>query len=153
EDMTRTSTPSADTGRAARVLVTFLLALVLTSSAVATTTKQPVHKKRAGPRPIAMVWHVEALDGAEVTSLDGDAAINPASVVKVATTLWALEKLGPEHRFDTVVSARGDLDEAHGILKGDLVVRGSGDPDFHIENAFLTAARLNQAGIKSVRGA
>jgi D-alanyl-D-alanine carboxypeptidase/D-alanyl-D-alanine-endopeptidase (penicillin-binding protein 4) len=150
--MTSTSTPSAGTGRVVRVVTAFLIVLSLSSGAPA-ATKQPARKKHAPPRPIPMVWHVETLDGAEVTSLDGDAAINPASVVKVATTLWALEKLGPEHRFDTVVSARGEVDETHGILKGDLVVRGSGDPDFHIENAFLTAARLNQAGIKSVRGA
>ena len=100
-----------------------------------------------------MVWHVEMLDGAEVTTLAADGAINPASVVKVATTLWALEKLGPEYRFDTVVSRAGLVDEKQGLLKGDLLVRGAGDPDFHIENAFLTAARLNQAGIRSVRGA
>lgn len=100
-----------------------------------------------------MVWHVETLEGTEVTSMDGDVPINPASVVKVATTLWALEKLGPEYRFDTIVAATGALDNQRGTLSGDLLVRGSGDPDFHIENAFLAAARLNQLGIRTVRGA
>ncbi len=117
-----------------------------------------VHKKRVAPRavrpvrPVPMVWHVETLDGAEVTSVEGDGVINPASVVKVATTLWALEKLGPEYRFDTVVSTAGELEEKRGLMKGPLLVRGSGDPDFHLENAFLLAAHLNQAGIKSVSG-
>jgi len=38
-------------------------------------------------------------------------------------------------------------------VKGDIVVLGSGDPDFMVENVFLAAARLNQMGIRSVRGA
>jgi D-alanyl-D-alanine carboxypeptidase/D-alanyl-D-alanine-endopeptidase (penicillin-binding protein 4) len=82
-----------------------------------------------------------------------DEAINPASVVKVATSLWALERLGADFRFETRFFARGTVDEARRVLQGDLVVQGSGDPDFHAENAFLVARALNDLHVERVTGA
>ena len=79
--------------------------------------------------------------------------MNPASVIKVATTLWALERLGPEHRFTTRFAVRGGaIDRKSGVLAGDLLVRGGGDPDFHLENAFLVARALNELGLREVQG-
>jgi len=100
----------------------------------------------------ALVHHVETLDGVVIDSGEPDRAINPASVVKLATTLWALEKLGPDFCFETVVAATGTLDEQSGTLEGDLWIVGGGDPDFHVENSYLLAARLNQLGISRVEG-
>lgn len=136
------------------VLLSLLLGSVLALEAAAATrapAKRP--RPRPKPRPVHLVYHAETLEGETVASVRGDEPINPASVVKVATTLWALESLGPDHRFDTVISTRGELDPGRGILYGDLLVEGSGDPDFHQENAFLLAARLNQIGVREVRGA
>ena len=135
-----------------------LLPLILVPTlpwAMAATSAPSRTAKRSGARaaPVSLVWHVETLDGGEVSSIQGDQPINPASVVKVATTLWALEKLGPLHRFDTVFAAAGAVDAEKKTLAGDLVVLGAGDPDFHVENAFLVALRLNQLGIRQVRGA
>lgn len=101
------------------------------------------------PRP--MVWHVERQDGTVVSDHRGEELINPASVVKIGTTLWALERLGPDYRFETRFLARGTVSD--GILHGDLVVHGSGDPDFQPENAFLVADALNSLGIRRVTGA
>lgn len=109
--------------------------------------------KRPARPPLQLVWHVEDLDGGEVTSQAANDPINPASVVKVATSLWALERLGPEYRYETRCFARGSLDRNRGVLDGDLVVQGGGDPDFHTENAFLLASALNQIGLREVRGA
>ena len=86
-----------------------------------------------------------------LTSHQPDREINPASVVKVATTLWALDALGPEERFETRFLVRGEVDD-DGVLHGDLLVDGGADPDFHVENAFLVARRLNERGIERVRG-
>jgi D-alanyl-D-alanine carboxypeptidase/D-alanyl-D-alanine-endopeptidase (penicillin-binding protein 4) len=104
-------------------------------------------------RPIDLVWHVETLDGQAVDSQQGDEPINPASVVKIATSLWALERLGPDFRYETRFFARGKVDAARHALEGDLVVLGSGDPDFHAENAFLVAQALNEVGVEHVTGA
>ncbi len=100
----------------------------------------------------ALVIHVEAGDGRVLESDSSDLAINPASLVKAATSLWALETLGPDYRFDTYIGYTGNWDKNRGIIYGDLILQGSGDPDFHIENAYLIARRLNQLGIQKVQG-
>jgi D-alanyl-D-alanine carboxypeptidase/D-alanyl-D-alanine-endopeptidase (penicillin-binding protein 4) len=101
---------------------------------------------------LPLVWHVESAEGAALESAAADGAINPASILKVATTLWALERLGPRHRFETIFAARGTLDAETGVLHGDLVVLGGRDPDFHVENAFLVARMLERSGLREVSG-
>lgn len=100
-----------------------------------------------------MNWHVEGPGGVVVSERGGESVVNPASVVKVATSLWALERLGREFRFETRFFARGEVALQRGEVRGDLVVQGGGDPDFHLENAFLVAQALNQVGIRRVSGA
>ena len=129
-----------------------LLTATLLAFALCTTAYGAAHSKRHA-RPIELVWHVESVDGQPVESQRGDEQINPASVVKVATSLWALERLGPDFRFETRFFARGRLDREHRTLRGDLVVQGSGDPDFHVENAFLVAQALNDMAVERVTGA
>jgi D-alanyl-D-alanine carboxypeptidase len=124
-----------------------LLALPATAAA-----RKRTHAARRAVAPPELVWHVETMDGRVIDSHDADQPINPASVTKVATTWWALEKLGPDHRFTTRFLARGTVDRRTGILKGDLVVLGDADPDFQAENAFLVASALNGMGIRKVTG-
>lgn len=136
-----------------RPIIAALVACTLLSlpvhAAAGKTRKRAQHRAPAAPQ---LVWHVETLDGRVLDSRSADEPINPASVIKVATSWWALEKLGPDYRFITSFEARGTLDPAHGLLKGDLVVRGAGDPDFQAENAFLVAQALNRMGIRKVTG-
>jgi len=68
----------------------------------------------------------------------------------VATSLWALERLGPDHRYVTTAGIRGDLDAKSGRLEGQLVVDSTGDPDFHTDNALILARSLNEHGLRSV---
>lgn len=51
----------------------------------------------------------------------------PASTMKLFTAALALERLGPDHTFSTDVLRSGRLDE-RGVVHGDLVLRGDGDP-------------------------
>lgn len=120
-------------------------------SFAAPKTKRAAAKKRTRP-PLALVWHAETLEGATIESRLGDEPINPASVVKVATTLWAMERLGPEHRFTTEFLAGGEVDPQRRELQGALLVRGGKDPDFQFENALIAAAELNRRGVRTVRG-
>ena len=109
-------------------------------------------RSRRAATPPPLVWHVESLVGDVVTTNKGDEAINPASVVKVATSMWAIDRLGPDFRFETRFFARGAIDAKTRTLRGDLVVNGSGDPDFQAENAFLVAEALNRIGVRQIRG-
>lgn len=54
-------------------------------------------------------------------------ALMPASTAKVLTAAAALDLLGPGHAFTTTVTARGEV--SGGVLHGDLVVHGTGDPN------------------------
>ncbi len=102
--------------------------------------------------PAKLAWHVERFDGGVVGSHDGDLPLNPASVVKVATSLWALERLGADYRYETIFALGGGLDTTEAKLEGNLLVLGSGDPDFQPENAFLVAGELNRLGLRHVSG-
>ena len=137
------------------VVLLFAIALVLSDIPTADAARSRRRTKRrapAKPPTISLVWHVEKLDGEVVETRRGEDAINPASVVKVATSLWALERLGPDFRFDTYFLARGSVEPETGELRGDLVVRGAGDLDFHGENAMLVAEALNRIGVSRVTG-
>lgn len=52
----------------------------------------------------------------------------PASNNKVFTSIWALDVLGADYRFPTDLLVTGPIEA--GVLKGDVVLRGSGDPAF-----------------------
>jgi len=134
-----------------------VLALVATALFIAApaqaAAKSARHRGSRKPvRPPELVWYVETVDGQVLDAHSEDLAINPASVVKIATSWWALETLGPDHRFTTRFTARGTIDPSRRLLKGDLVVHGEGDPDFQVESAFLVAQALNRMGIRKVTG-
>ncbi|NMG21758.1 D-alanyl-D-alanine carboxypeptidase [Brasilonema bromeliae] len=80
----------------------------------------------------------------------GTTALPAASLTKVATSLTAFKNLGPDHQFQTLVSATGPLQ--NGVLQGDLVITGGGDPMFVWEEAITLGNSLNQMGIKRVTG-
>jgi len=85
-----------------------------------------------------LLYHAETLKGEVLQSQSADTPFNPASLVKVGTSLWALESLGPEHRYRTVFGIDGEWDKKTGRLVGSLVVQGWGDPDMQPENVFAS---------------
>lgn len=70
---------------------------------------------------------VEDLDsGAVLYDRDGEKLFTPASNLKIYTSACALEQLGADHRFTTTIGSRGKA--IKGILIGDLILSGGGDP-------------------------
>ncbi|BAZ29407.1 peptidase S13, D-Ala-D-Ala carboxypeptidase C [Cylindrospermum sp. NIES-4074] len=80
----------------------------------------------------------------------GTTPLPAASLTKVATSLAAFKTWGPDHQFETVVSATGPI--VNGVLQGDLVITGGGDPMFVWEEAIALGNSLNKIGIKQVKG-
>ncbi|MBV9384864.1 MAG: D-alanyl-D-alanine carboxypeptidase [Chroococcidiopsidaceae cyanobacterium CP_BM_ER_R8_30] len=80
----------------------------------------------------------------------GTVPVPAASLTKIATALAALKTWGPNYRFETLISATGALRD--GVLHGDLVVQGGGDPLFIWEEAITLGRSLNALGIKRVTG-
>lgn len=66
--------------------------------------------------------------GEVVFSRNADMNLMPASNLKIVTAAAALHTLGPNYRYRTGLYFRGDAEGS--ILRGDLVLRGSGDPTF-----------------------
>ncbi len=89
--------------------------------------------------------------GLELEAADGARGLPPASVAKALTALYALETLGSNHRFKTRILASGPV--SGGILKGDLILAGGGDPTLNTDDLADLAAQLKKAGIREVRGA
>jgi D-alanyl-D-alanine carboxypeptidase/D-alanyl-D-alanine-endopeptidase (penicillin-binding protein 4) len=94
---------------------------------------------------------VETTDGRTVSAQAIDQAFNPASAIKLATALVALQNFGPQHRFTTGFWTDGTLDKASGELRGNLYVTGR-DPSFHYQHAVMVARQLNSLGIRTVTG-
>lgn len=84
-----------------------------------------------------------------------DAALIPASTMKVVTTATALEILGADYRFQTELQFTGSI-AADGALQGNVIVKGGGDPTLgssQIVNTFNRwQAALVEAGIKKIDG-
>src|SRR5262245_15210960 len=97
--------------------------------------------------------YVETLEGSEpVAMLNEEAEFNPASVIKLATTLAALDKLGRNYHFRTEFRTDGEIDRQSGDLNGDLILLSGGDPSFSIADAQKAGEALRKLGIRRVTG-
>ncbi len=77
-------------------------------------------------------------------------AVNPASLTKLLTTYAALDLLGPAWSWNTPVWLQGTLRD--GVLEGNLVIKGSGDPKLVPERLWLLLRRVQQLGVHEIRG-
>lgn len=82
---------------------------------------------------------------------NADELLNPASNMKILTTVAALSILGPEYRFATEVLV--DEEPVGGVLKGNLYLRGKGDPSLDTERLFRIVRELRFLGLKEIQGA
>ena len=77
-------------------------------------------------------------------------AMNPASTMKLVTTFAALELLGPNYQWITEAYADGPI--ADGVLDGNLVLKGRGDPKITVEQFNDFVAHIRATGLSSIRG-
>ncbi|ANI90647.1 D-alanyl-D-alanine carboxypeptidase/D-alanyl-D-alanine-endopeptidase [Arachidicoccus ginsenosidimutans] len=68
----------------------------------------------------------DASTGKLVYQYNGEKGLSPASTQKIFTTVATFEILGDNYTFKTDIGYNGNV--SNGILKGDLIVRGFGDP-------------------------
>jgi len=76
--------------------------------------------------------------------------LNPASTMKLVTTYAGLELLGPAYTWKTEVYAGGPVSE--GVLEGDLILKGYGDPAFTLEKFWDMLRALRQSGLREIKG-
>lgn len=92
----------------------------------------------------------DARTGAKLEGENAKIGTPPASVAKAITALYALSVLGATHRFTTRVVATGGV--SGGVVQGDLVLVGGGDPTLDTNGLASLAAALKAQGIREVRG-
>ncbi len=74
----------------------------------------------------------------------------PASTMKLLTTYAGLKELGPNYSWRTEVWLRGEIKD--GVLKGDIVLKGFGDPFLVVENFWKLVKTLRDKGLRSIEG-
>ena len=77
-------------------------------------------------------------------------AMNPASTMKLVTTLSSLDILGPEYRWRTNLYTDGFIRQ--GTLKGNLYLQGTGDPKLIPEELSKMMKALQNLGIQKLDG-
>lgn len=88
--------------------------------------------------------------GETLLAVNAEVARSPASTIKVVTTFGALDELGPNYVWTTRAYATGPIVAGH--LKGDLVLRGGGDPFMSAERWERFAREVRLRGITHVDG-
>jgi len=96
--------------------------------------------------------------GRVVAQVNPSEPLKPASNLKILTTAAALHFLGPDYAYETRLIGSGPIQG--GILRGDLIIWGTGDPN--ISGRFydgdplavfrLWLERLQKAGLKEIEG-
>jgi D-alanyl-D-alanine carboxypeptidase/D-alanyl-D-alanine-endopeptidase (penicillin-binding protein 4) len=88
--------------------------------------------------------------GARLEGMNEKTAVAPASVTKAITALYALDVLGADHRFKTQLIATGGF--SNGVVQGDLILAGGGDPTLDTDALADMARQLKAAGVTKVQG-
>lgn len=112
--------------------------------------------KRAGGDWGVVAWLVDTRR--PLIEINPNEVRTPASNNKVFTAIWALDVLGEDYRFPTDLLVTGPV--TNGVLKGDVVLRGSGDPAFGypqftkdpMEPLRIMARQLRARGVRAIEG-
>jgi D-alanyl-D-alanine carboxypeptidase/D-alanyl-D-alanine-endopeptidase (penicillin-binding protein 4) len=77
-------------------------------------------------------------------------SLPPASVIKTITSFYALENLGPDFRFNTQLISTGVI--TNGVLDGDLILVGEGDPTLDTDGLYDLVKLLKERGVSKISG-
>jgi D-alanyl-D-alanine carboxypeptidase/D-alanyl-D-alanine-endopeptidase (penicillin-binding protein 4) len=122
----------------------------------AVTTRRPLTGladilARSGLSGETAVIALDAETGGVIEEHRANLLLPPASTAKAVTAMYALQSLGPEHRFVTRVLARDGAIEG-GTLRGDLVLQGGGDPVLQTADLARLADTLIERGLRRIEG-
>jgi D-alanyl-D-alanine carboxypeptidase/D-alanyl-D-alanine-endopeptidase (penicillin-binding protein 4) len=93
---------------------------------------------------------VDPEPGRAIAGENVDTPRSPASTIKLVTTFASLDELGPAYVWHTRALIRGDLKK--GVLDGDLVLQGGGDPYMTLERWWSFVRSLRDQGLKVIHG-
>jgi len=136
-------------GRAALALLWLGLLCTVGARAMPPEVDSALQRARVPPEAMSIVLQ-EAGTGRTLLSHNAQTPVNPASLAKLLTTLAALDQLGPTWTWVTPVWLQGSVND--GVLDGSLVIKGTGDPKLVVERVWLLLRRVQQLGVREIRG-
>ncbi|MEO8739716.1 MAG: D-alanyl-D-alanine carboxypeptidase/D-alanyl-D-alanine-endopeptidase [Casimicrobiaceae bacterium] len=128
-------------------------AWLVAGAATAASLPRPIARAFAGQGiPLtAVTAYVQELGQTQpLVAQDATRPMNPASTMKLLTTFAGLELLGPGYRWRTEAYADGPI--ANGVLDGNLVLKGYGDPKITLEQFQDFVKQLRATGLTTIRG-
>ena len=134
-----------------RALLALLMAACSSLAAARLPPEVYAALERAKLPPESMAVFVQEVGGGRtLLTWNADVPVNPASLTKLMTTYAALDLLGPAWAWSTPVWLQGTVSD--GVLDGNLVIKGSGDPKLVPERLWLMLRRVQQLGVQEIRG-
>jgi D-alanyl-D-alanine carboxypeptidase/D-alanyl-D-alanine-endopeptidase (penicillin-binding protein 4) len=134
------------------LLVAAVLMLPAPASAISESGLRSALAAQMRQAGAAASVYVVRVDGDRpIYSLRADRPLIPASVNKLYTTSAALGLFGPDERIETTALAKTPLNE-DGVLRGNLYLRGGGDPTLNADRIDELADALVKAGLTRVAG-
>jgi D-alanyl-D-alanine carboxypeptidase/D-alanyl-D-alanine-endopeptidase (penicillin-binding protein 4) len=138
---------------AAVVLAIVLLAPASASAAGQTPLGRKLSRALAVPhvaKSRSSAFAVDLTSGKPLYARNLRLPLIPASNEKLAITYASLVALGPSYRFSTEVLGEGELDGT--IWRGDIVLKGYGDPTLSTLDLLTLASQIRSQGIRRVTG-
>ncbi len=111
---------------------------------------EEIRKSGIAKQDISIYIKEAGKDGKVIASLNADQIRTPASVIKLLTTYASLLKMGFDYRWPTKFYTTGTLQ--NGVLNGDLLVKGFGDPTLNAEDLEKIISEIRGEGIREIRG-
>lgn len=127
-----------------------LLALALPAWAELPATVMQALRSAGIPSNAVSVYAQQVDRSTPLITHRADQALNPASTMKLVTTYAGLELLGPAYTWRTDLVTTGEIQGD--TLKGDLILKGYGDPAMTLENFWDLLRALRQKGIRDIQG-
>ncbi|MGM9481502.1 D-alanyl-D-alanine carboxypeptidase/D-alanyl-D-alanine endopeptidase [Roseateles sp. NT4] len=130
-----------------------LTAALLLAGCATTAVPDPVQAAldKAGLPADSLGFVLQPLDGSRpALQRRADAAMAPASTMKLVTATVALDQLGINHRGRTELLAASA--PINGIIQGPLILRGGADPDLDWPALWWLLRQLRESGVREIRG-
>ena len=130
-----------------------LAACLVVGVAAAASLPRPISRSFVGlgvPMTAVTAYVQELGQTQPLIAQEAQRPMNPASTMKLLTTFAGLELLGPNYRWRTEAYADGPI--ANGVLDGNLVLKGYGDPKITLEQFQEFVRQLRATGLTTIRG-
>lgn len=140
-----------------RRLLAVLLAVAFLAPPAAAAGQTPLSRRLTRALAVPHVaksrsaaFAVDLVTGKTVYARHPSLPLIPASNEKLAVTYACLLALGPSFRFETDVLGEGELDGS--VWRGDIILKGRGDPTLSTLDLLQLASQLHAQGIRRIVG-